>query len=224
MGVAAPPVGRGREASPWPGTLSGEHPPRYGRVLAAWVSSTRRIRAGAWRWRPWLLGAVAGLGLAACDSRGDTPPGPGPAAFAGSAASLEELGRQVWQAIVAGDTASLAALRLTRSEYIDSVWPELPAARPEINFPTELAWLNLSSRDAAALERVLPRYAGSARRYAWTTCDSIVAYASYRMHSGCRVTVAGDTGATQPLRLELFRHAVERDGGWKVVRYYDPVD
>ena len=34
---------------------------------------------------------------------------------------------------------------------------------------------------------------------------------------------AGETEGGNRL-LELFRHAVERDGGWKVVRYYDPDD
>ena len=233
VGVGDPSVGRDRVVSPWPGTLSSGHPARDGRVLAVWVLAMRLLsgrsaRGAACRHggRAWLLGAlvvVVGLPLGACDGGGAAST-PGPAAFPGSAASLDELGRDVWQAMAEGDTATVARLRLTRGEYIDSVWPELPASRPEINFPTELAWLNLASRDAAALEKALRRYHGSTLRYVATSCDSVVAHPTFRMHSGCRVTVAARAPEGGNRQLELFRHAVERDGGWKVVRYYDPED
>lgn len=187
-----------------PGTHRGEHPARAGRVLVV---------------------VLAALALAACASPEEDAPErpPGVAAFAGSEPSRQRLGAVVWSALTQGDTATLERLRLSAPEHNDTIWPSMPASDAALGFPVDLAWLNIESRNRAALEEVLPRYAGSALDYAGVACDSAIAYDGFTIHSGCLVELeGGDTPGR--LRLELFRHAVERDGGWKVIRYYDPED
>ena len=169
----------------------------------------------------WLLGSAL---LAGCGAQTDAASaGPGAAAFGGSASSLDDLGERVWQAVVVGDSAALARLRLSEAQHNDTVWLEMPASDPGIGFPVDLAWLNIESRNRAALEAVLSRYAESSLQPIGTTCDSVRSHASFTVHSRCTVALR-DGASGERHELELFRHALERDGGWKVVRYYDPAD
>ncbi|HUF11911.1 MAG TPA: hypothetical protein VMN78_02300 [Longimicrobiales bacterium] len=71
---------------------------------------------------------------------------------------------------------------------------------------------------------MLARYAGSSMEYVATTCDSARSYPRFTVHSGCLVTLSDGRDGGERLRLELFHHALERDGGWTIIRYYDPHD
>lgn len=135
---------------------------------------------------------------------------------------LQRLGRDVWTALVAGDTAALAQRRLTETVHNERIWPELPAGRSSSNYPVEYAWRNIRMRDRAALERIVPRYAGSTLQFSRVVCEGLERFRSFRVHTDCRVRLQDANGGTRS--LELFRHVAEVDGVFRVFRYYDPQD
>ncbi len=145
---------------------------------------------------------------------------PGERAFNGSAPSMEVLARDALRGMAAADTALLNALRLTESEHNRAVWPELPAGAPEIGFPVDLAWRNIQLRNESALERVGGWYLSNPVRYQVTQCrGETQAFATFRVHTDCWVLFLTTRG--ELLEAQLFKDVLERDGGFKIFRYYD---
>lgn len=145
---------------------------------------------------------------------------PGDLAFPGSAPSMEVLARKALRGLAAADTALLNALRLTESEHNGAVWPELPAGAPEIGFPVDFAWRNIQLRNGSALERVAGWYRSNPVRYQATECrGGTQAFATFRVHADCWVLFLTTRG--ELLEAQLFKDVLERDGGFKIFRYYD---
>ena len=160
-----------------------------------------------------LLACLLGAG---CDG----PQPPGELAFPGSSPSVEVLARDALRGLAASDAILLEQLRLTESEHNDVVWPELPASAPEIGFPVDLAWRNIRLRNTAALSRIGRWYRTNSVRYQVAECrGETQAFATFRVHTDCWVlflTIRGEL-----LEAQLFKDVLERDGGFKIFRYYD---
>lgn len=145
----------------------------------------------------------------------------GTAPFPGSGSSLPEVGQRVLEGLAAGDHASLAALRLSRGEYVDVVWPELPASHPDLNVPVEYVWADIEARDRSALIRLAPQFEGLAAELEDVACTGKVEeFETFRVHTDCWVTIATPSGDR---RIQLFKDVVERGAGYKLFRYYDDV-
>ena len=155
---------------------------------------------------------VAILTVGACAD--EAPPLPG------SAPSLESLGRTVWSALVTGDTTTLTALRLTEHEHNDRVWPELPASRPEVAFPVDLAWENIQLRNRRAITRLLASFRGSRAELRTTECRGETGeFRTFHVLHDCYLVLEHpDRGRVQ---LQAFRYVHVMNGGYKVFRYYD---
>ncbi|MGH7541230.1 MAG: hypothetical protein ACRELC_09540 [Gemmatimonadota bacterium] len=139
----------------------------------------------------------------------------------GSAGSLHELSARVLAGLASADTARLRELRLTEGEHNDLVWPELPAGAPESGFPVDVAWTNISLRDARALARLLPLYAGHELALVEAECRGRThAFESFRVHTDCRVTLERDGVRLAP--QQLFKDVLVWDGEHKIFRYYEP--
>lgn len=135
------------------------------------------------------------------------------------ATSLEALGDSVWRAIVAGDAPTLTRMRVTEYEHNQLMWPEMPASAPEANFPVEMAWQNIQTRNRAALADLGSAYGGSDLQLEETRCHGDPrAFGSFEALTGCVLHLTGPGG--EPHRLEAFRYVVVMDGRYKVVRYY----
>jgi hypothetical protein len=140
--------------------------------------------------------------------------------FPGSATSLDDLGESAIEALVRGDTASLGALRLTEWEHNEMVWPELPASRPEVNFPVDLAWENIQLRNDRDLRRALPWFEGRDLRYRDVECrGEEQEFASFVVLTDCYIVF--DAQVEGRLEAQLFKDVLVRNGGYKVFRYYD---
>lgn len=144
------------------------------------------------------------------------------APFPGSAASLEALGRGVFESFTRNDREALEAFRLTEDEHNTVVWPELPAARAdETPFPLDLAWRNIQLRNG----RAVPRAAEALRRagaeaFEGAECRGAArSFKTFVVHTDCRVRFRATGGARYDILL--FKDALERNGGYKVFRYYD---
>ena len=160
-----------------------------------------------------LLACLLGAG---CDG----PRPPGELAFPGSSPSVEALARDALQGLSASDTLLLEQLRLTEAEHNEVVWPELPASAPEIGFPVDFAWRNIQLRNESALERIGGWYESNPVRYQVTECrGEIREFATFDVHTDCWVLFLTTRG--ELLEAQLFKDVLERDGGFKIFRYYD---
>ena len=125
------------------------------------------------------------------------------------------------EGLAAGDRASLAALRLSRDEYVDVVWPELPASDPDLNVPIEYVWADIEARDRRALIRLAPQFEGLAAELEDVACTGEVEeLETFRVHTDCWVILRTPSGKH---RIQLFKDVVERGAGYKLFRYYDDV-
>lgn len=187
-------------------------PPGVVRLTEKPTSMTRVLLTGA------ILAVLPLLG--GCEDRqgafdtGREPP------FPGAAESLERLGEQVLTALAAGDTFALERVRLTEAEHNEVIWPELPAAAPEANFPVELAWRNIEMRNRRDRARILPWYAGRALTLEKVECrGALQSFRSFSVHTDCWVVFRDDEGGR--FRAQVFKDVAERNGGFKIFRYYD---
>ena len=144
----------------------------------------------------------------------------GPQPFPGSAASLDELGWTVLGAFETRDRGALESFRLTETEHNAVVWPELPAARGPSPYPVDLAWHNIELRNG----RSIPRSANALDllhplRFASVRCEGgIRSFDTFRVHTDCYTHF---TAGGREYRIQLFKDVLERNGGYKIFRYYD---
>ena len=152
----------------------------------------------------------------------------GDVGFAGSAPSLEALGRGVLDAVPVGDTMRLNSFRLTEHEHNEEVWPELPASAPEVNLPVDYVWEDIQRRNARALTRLLPSMEGRRLSFVDVQCRGPVrSFTTFRVLTDCWVVFdnpdEAGAGPVAPRRYEmqLFKDVLVRDGGHKIFRYYE---
>ena len=163
-----------------------------------------------------LMVLVALAFLWGCESHGGfSPPEPFPA----STPSLGVLGESVLESLLRGDTSALEAVRLTEEEHNQVVWPELPASQPEVNFPVEMAWQNIQTRNRRDLGRLLPLFQGRKFRYRDTECRGETReFQTFSVLTDCWIVFEDETGRF--LESQVFKDACVRYGGHKVFRYY----
>lgn len=143
-------------------------------------------------------------------------------AFPGSSPSLEKLGAEVLGALSRGDVAALEGFRLTEAEHNEQVWPELPASAPEVNFPEDLAWANIETRDRSALGRILPFYRDNETSYEATECrGDRERFRTFTVLTDCWVLFTVTAEPSRVLEAQLFKDVLVRGGGHKIFRYYD---
>ena len=187
---------------------------------------------------------MAGLLVALAAGCSDPPLGPAAEASGGGPGDLQSIpsstgleanppgvrgglpsARDVAVAALAGLTSrslgGLERLRLTEYEHNVLVWPELPASRPEVNFPLDYAWYNIEIRNQSARNRLLAVYGGRDLRFERIECiGELERFESFKVHTDCWVSFHVD-GSTLH-RKQLFKHVLEWDGRYKIFRYYEP--
>ncbi|HSG47234.1 MAG TPA: hypothetical protein VLA43_05375, partial [Longimicrobiales bacterium] len=171
------------------------------------------------RSQAWAPGVLALLLVGGCQgSQGTARAGEPP--FPGASTSLNDLGGTVLAALTAGDTLALEAVRLTEQEHNEVIWPELPASRPEVNFPVELAWENVALRNRRDLTRTLPWFRGRSAQFQAVECrGDTEEFASFFVLTDCYIVF--DTAAEGRLEAQVFKDVVVRNGGYKIFRYYE---
>lgn len=139
----------------------------------------------------------------------------------GSAGSLAELATTILAGLAAADTLGLEAVRLTEIEHNEMVWPELPAAAPEVNYPVDLAWRNILTRNRAALSDLFGVYRGRELQFVDAECRGPTeAFESFVVHTDCWVTLKRDGELAPP--QQIFKDVLDWDGELKIFRYYEP--
>ena len=179
--------------------------------------AARRGRRGArLAWRAGLLCSL-GLIVSACaelSSQDETLP------FEGSAPSLQILGEDVLAALTREDTATLERVRLSQEQHNAVVWPELPASRPEVNYPVDFAWENIELRNRRALGRLLLGFEGREATLQSVACrGERQSFETFYVETDCWVTF--DLGSSGRFEAQLFKDVLVREGGFKIFRYYE---
>lgn len=133
--------------------------------------------------------------------------------------ALRVYASDVLGALATGDTARLSGLLLTEAQHNKEVWPQLPAARPEIAFPVDEAWSNIQRRNRRAVARLLPYFRGRHPILRSAHCGGLQELQSFRVRTDCAVEFGLEDGTAY--RAVLFKDLVERDGTLRAFRYYD---
>ena len=144
-----------------------------------------------------------------------------PPGLRGGLASAHEVAVAALEGLASRSRGRLERLRLTKYEHNVLVWPELPASRPEVNFPLDFAWRNIEVRNQSARERLLAVYGGRDLLFERVEClGETERFASFKVHTDCWVSFFVD-GPTLH-RKQLFKHLLEWEGQYKIFRYYEP--
>jgi hypothetical protein len=138
--------------------------------------------------------------------------------LADSSPSAEALAEAVLTAIEKGDVDALHALALSKTEFEEHVWPELPAAQPKRNLSVGYVWGDLSVKSNLTLTKTLSAHGG--KRYTLQSMRFLgrtTPYASYVVHRESELTVRDENGKER--RLRLFGSVLEKQGRYKVFSY-----
>ena len=135
--------------------------------------------------------------------------------------SLTDVGERVVEGLIGGEPAALGELRLSRQQYVEVVWPELPASNPDLNVPVEYVWADIEARNRSGLIRLEPQFEGPAAEFKGVNCrGEVQEFGTFRVHTDCWVTLRTPSGER---RIQLFKDVLERGAGYKLFRYYDDV-
>jgi hypothetical protein len=136
----------------------------------------------------------------------------------GGAPSVEALARAVVQALAAGDTAALEALRTTEHEHTTVLWPRFPAAR---SGDPALGWDNVQMRNAGARAEWIGAFGDRRLRYDGVECTGKVEeYGGFQILRGCSVTVT-NVDAQRAWTVRPFDRVVRMGAVHKVIRYVE---
>lgn len=139
--------------------------------------------------------------------------------LAGSAPSIEALGRGVVEGFVHADSARLRGYTLSLEQYRDVVWPRL-----QIDTATGVtfgwSWRDNQLRGGRAFERYMDRMKGIPLSAVGTRCAGKPRrFDGVTVIQDCAVSVRDSTGAVA--EMELFSSVVEIGGQYKIFRYDD---
>jgi hypothetical protein len=132
--------------------------------------------------------------------------------------SPEALARAVLAAVETGDADALRALALNKDEFVEHVWPDLPAARPERNLSPGFVWGDLNQKSNVTLRDTLAAHGGKkyeliSIRYLGETTQ----YGSYRVHRESELTIRDAGGVERQIRV--FGSTIEKGGRYKAFSY-----
>lgn len=169
-------------------------------------------RGGAFR------GASAFLALAAaaCVLAAGCGSGRRPHPWQNGFESADALSRAVLHAYNAGDAATLAAYALTEHELRTTIWPHLPASRPEIGMPWEYFWRDHAQRSVSHMQTLRNAHAGRGYELVAVSFAGRTAYGPVTIHKETALDVRAPG---RPARLRLFGSMAELDGRWKLYSF-----
>lgn len=166
-----------------------------------------------------LLLAVALLAALSATGCADRAAGGESRRLEGSAESPTALARRALAALSVGDTALLSSVKLSEAEHNELVWPELPAAAPEVNYPVDLAWQNIQTRNYDAVSSLMHRYTGHDLSLEYVECrGETEEFESFVVMTDCYVGFAD--GPDSVVERQLFKDILRMNGEHKIFRYY----
>ncbi|MEW6209699.1 MAG: hypothetical protein AB1631_15125 [Acidobacteriota bacterium] len=127
------------------------------------------------------------------------------------------MARSFLDALAAGDEGAIRSLRITRQEFCDYVWPELPSSRTP-NVTCDWVWDQATLKSVSGLVEMLSAHKG--KRYRLVSlrfAGGSEQYKSYRVHKETLVRVRDEKGDEKELRL--FGSMLEMDDQFKLFSF-----
>ena len=146
--------------------------------------------------------------LAACSDAAANSP------LENARSSKEAVARALLEAVEDRDTAAIRALVVTREEYEELIWPELP---DRDQMPFDFAWSLNRAGSRKGIAELVDRLGGAPLALeSFHFDEDPEVYAGFTLHRGARVLARrGDTGAIG--RVPSLDVLVEYGGGWKLM-------
>lgn len=136
--------------------------------------------------------------------------------WADSFDSPDALAMAVLAAYHAGDEAALARYALSEHELRTSVWPHLPASRPEVGMDWDYFWRDHAQRSGAHRTTLLRAHAGRGYALLGLSFDGQATHGPVTIH---RETALDVRTAGGPARLRLTGSMAQMNGRWKLYSY-----
>lgn len=129
----------------------------------------------------------------------------------------EALAKRFLEYLSANDAKAIQSLRLTKREFCEYVWPELPSSRIP-NLSCDWAWGQASLKSDGGLSELLPRRAGKRYelvlvRFAGGTQE----HDTYRIHKDTRLVLKDENG--RQTEVSILGSMLELDGKYKLFSF-----
>jgi hypothetical protein len=131
--------------------------------------------------------------------------------------SAEEISRAFLTALALKDKDKAVAMRLTKQEFCQYVFPELPSSKLP-NVTCDFVWDQATMKSLGGFVEMWPRHEG--RRYELISIrfkEGTDTHRSYKVHKETHLLVRDETGREQELRL--FGSMLEMDGQFKLFSF-----
>jgi len=131
--------------------------------------------------------------------------------------SAAALARRVIGSLAREDEDDLKSLRITKQEFCQIVWPELPSSKLP-NVSCDFAWEQATLKSLGGLSKMLPIHRG--KRYEMVSvrfARGTDSYKSYKVHKEAHVVVKDEKGVEQEVRL--FGSVLEMGGRFKLFSF-----
>jgi hypothetical protein len=138
--------------------------------------------------------------------------------LAGSRTSVERLFTDFLDALEKGDEEAIRQLALTKEQFSQFIWPELPASAPHTNLNVDFVWNQMHMHSLADLSGTLFRNKG--KKYdlvGYRFVDEMEDYRQYKVHRDARLKVVDEDG--EELELNLFGSVLEMDDEFKIFSF-----
>jgi len=137
-----------------------------------------------------------------------------PRALINGQPSPEALAKRFLQYLAGKDAKAIQSLRLTKREFCEYVWPELPASRIP-NLTCDWAWERATLKSDGGLGELLAPRAG--KRYELVHvrfAGGVEERYTYRIHKDTRLTLKDEDGTQK--EVKALGSMLELDGKYKV--------
>lgn len=147
----------------------------------------------------------------------ELPASTGPRSLTNAAPSPQELARRFLRALAAEDVAAIKSLRLTKTEFCDYVFSELPSSKVP-NLSCDFAWDQATLRSDGGLYDLLPIYKG--KKYEMVSlrfAGGSESYQTYKVIKDTRVVIRDEHRVEK--EVKLFGSILEMDGQYKLFSF-----
>ncbi len=136
-----------------------------------------------------------------------------------SSSSSEKLAKRVLKAVYEKDRKTLDEIKISRDEFKNILWPELPIGKIEDwQEHFDYVWGQHKTKSDYSLLSTLERFGG--KKYSLKAIrfrKPLKEYETCRIHVDARLLVADSKGKES--ELNLFGSIVELNGGYKILSY-----
>ncbi len=129
----------------------------------------------------------------------------------------EALAKRFLEYLSANDAKAIQSLRLTKREFCEYVWPELPSSRIP-NLTCDWAWGQATLKSDGGLSELLSRHAGKRYELALVRfAGGAEEHDTYRIHKDTRLVLKDENG--RQTEVSILGSMLELDGKYKLFSF-----